>query len=525
MSSIAQKLKENIDCLQIVLTNTTGIYTPAQIEAIKKWHGWGFCKAILYGDNRNEGWETASVEDKKLLPALEGLYELLQNELTGKEYKRAIESMKSAVLTSFYTPKVIPRMFYEVLSKYTAVESMYEPSAGCGVFVTEAVGRLSLNDGVTCYEKDILTGKVLQAIVSDMSNIYVWVKGFEESGQGTGDIDLICSNIPFGAIPVYDTSLPKEVTTKIHNYFFAKGLEKLREGGILAYLVTSAFLDTVTNSAARKYLFERADFISLTVMPDNLMKETGNTEAPSHFLVVRKNSKKTEMSEEEKLLCVSENMNAAGVMVSCNKYIYAHMQDIRIGEGKIGKNQYGKPSWELWWDKPIDEIAEPFRQILERDFRQRYQLPEPKEGRVENGQIVDGPIYIDLMTGKKINETTDEMPPWEELPKHIQIPEGKMIWEDEIVDIPAEFDEDDENVPPTYTDEEAEHWHREWEKEHPNANDEHLSVGEETIVYNPANEQSVHEEPVKKLSKREQQIIDSYIEVRDAFVALEQEKI
>ncbi|MFY0104320.1 N-6 DNA methylase, partial [Acinetobacter baumannii] len=81
-----------------------------------------------------------------------------------------------------------------------------------------------------------------------------------------------------------------------HNYFFAKGTDKLKEGGLLAFITTDAFLNTPSNKEAREYLFNRADFVSVTVMPDNLMKDTGNTEAPSHLLIVQKNTNKTKLS-------------------------------------------------------------------------------------------------------------------------------------------------------------------------------------------------------------------------------------
>src|SRR6185312_7538687 len=89
---------------------------------------------------------------------------------------------------------------------------------------------------------------------------------------------------------------------KIHNYFFAKGLDKIADGGLLAYITTDAFLNSPSNQTAREYLFDKSDFISLTVMPDNLMKDTGNTEAPNHLLIVQKNQNKQALKIEEKYL-------------------------------------------------------------------------------------------------------------------------------------------------------------------------------------------------------------------------------
>src|SRR5690606_16357460 len=99
----------------------------------------------------------------------------------------------------------------------------------------------------------------------------------------------VASNIPFGNFSVYDPAFTdKQLSGKIHNYFFAKGLDKLTDGGLMAYITTDAFLNSPSNKTAREYLFQRADFISLSVLPDNLMLDTGNTQAPSHLLVVQK---------------------------------------------------------------------------------------------------------------------------------------------------------------------------------------------------------------------------------------------
>jgi len=114
---------------------------------------------------------------------------------------------------------------------------------------------------------------------------------------------VIVSNIPFGNFPVFDEAYANEALTgKIHNYFFAKGPDKIKDGGLLAYITTDGFLNGPSNQKAREYLFTHANFISLNVLPDNLMKETGNTEAPSHLLIAQKNINKQTLSADEELL-------------------------------------------------------------------------------------------------------------------------------------------------------------------------------------------------------------------------------
>jgi hypothetical protein len=218
-------------------------------------------------------------------------------------------------------------------------------------------------------------------------------KGFEESDKSEdGQYDLVATNPPYGSFPIFDPTIKdKNLTGKVHNYFFAKGISKLRDAGILAYLVTNAFLDTPTNRTARRYVFSNCDFISLTVMPDNLMKESANTEAPSHFLVVRRRYGKTEadMSEEEQLLCESSVIPYIDITgdstkqhpIACNHYVeHCRLENIEIaiGKRKIGKNQYGKPAVETWWDGTIDEIKDSFSAILRRDFNKRLGLSSTK---------------------------------------------------------------------------------------------------------------------------------------------------
>lgn len=485
--NVQTKLKQNIEAIRICLENSNKKLSSQQIEQVSKFSGWGMCKAVLYDQ---AFWENASIEDKKLRPLIDELHKLLQEELTGRDYKKVVESMKNAVLTSFFTPAVIPATFYEVLNKYMAVESMCEPSAGMGVFIKEAIGKLSLYNKIIAYDKELITGKLLSAILQyDGYNSHVRIKGFEESGiEDNDEYELVVSNIPFGAIPVYAPEFDKSVTTKIHNYFFAKGLTKLREGGILAYVVTSAFLDTVTNRSAREYLFNRADFISLTVFPDNLFKESGGTEAASHFLVVRKNSSKTELSAEEQLLCVSENVTREGqngipsVVVSMNKYLQQNEWISCIGMRKLGTNQYGKPTVETTWGTPIEQIEEPFRAILQRDFAKRYST---------DTQSIN----------HESDNVSDEILPWEELQDHIVLPK------DDIADIADDYEE--EGLPI----EQLQHVAEELDR-----------IGKEAGIMPEDWETGKIEqtEPVKKeLSKRDKSVLEEYYKIKKAYTNLQ----
>lgn len=255
-------------------------------------------KAILFPNAPKREWIkfNASKADLALYDDVIQLHNLLQQHLTEKEYKETIDSLRNSILTAFYTPDIIPKvLFAELKSQGIEPKSLYEPSSGAGVFIAEAVNTFPSLQNITAVEKDILSGRVLTALRSSIPvPVSVQVTGFENtSNDENGKNDLIVSNIPFGNFKVLDEQYTDEnISGKIHNYFFAKGLDKIKEGGLLAYITTDAFTNSPSNKEAREYLFHNSNFISLSVLPDNLMKDTGNTEAPSHLLIVQKQSGK-----------------------------------------------------------------------------------------------------------------------------------------------------------------------------------------------------------------------------------------
>jgi len=392
MRTQKQVIESNIKALEAVFQWHEGVaLKEEQVECLLDWTGWGFTKALLYNPYKDEEWVTVSEGDKQLRPVITQLHDLLQGKLSEKAYKEVVASIKAAVLDSYYTPAVVVDTFMEIVQEYADIKTVYDPAAGGGVFALSAIQNIENLQKVTMYEKDMLTSKVLEAIMSTLpakSRYTVHNKGFEESDKSENEqYDLVATNPPYGSFPVFDMSIAdKNLTGKVHNYFFAKGIQKLRDGGILAYLVTNAFLDTPTNKTARRYVFSNCDFISLTVMPDNLMKESANTEAPSHFLVVRRRFGKTEadMSEEEQLLCesgVQEITDREGkkANVAVNRYIDINNTNIAIGNQIVGKNQYGKPAVETWWVGSIDGIKKYFAAILRRDFDKRLGLSSTRK--------------------------------------------------------------------------------------------------------------------------------------------------
>jgi N12 class adenine-specific DNA methylase len=374
-----QKLKDNIEAIRIALEWQPGqSLLQKQVEALKRYAGFGGLKAVLFPNASKEEWIklNASREDLKLHPQVTELHQLLQKYFNDAEYKQAIDSIKNSILTAYYTPQIVPQTLFTVL-KEQGIEpkNMYEPSSGAGVFVTEGASAFPSIENITAIEKESLSGRVLTALGSSIPvPVSVQVNGFENtSNDENGKYDLVVSNIPFGNFRVFDKGFKDEALTgKIHNYFFAKGLDKLKDGGLLAYITTDAFLNSPSNQTVREYLFNQADFISVNVMPDNLMKDTGNTEAPSHLLIVQKNINKEFPSENEKLLVTtSEQENSFG-KYSINQYISFHPEIILGNQVKPGRDQYGKAHETIWQTGDINLITSTLADTISKGITERF---------------------------------------------------------------------------------------------------------------------------------------------------------
>jgi N12 class adenine-specific DNA methylase len=374
-----QKLRGNIAAIQTALEWQQG-NGPDEggIAALQQYAGFGGIKVILYPNGPLEEWisQGATKEDLKLHPDMMRLHVLLQNHYSNKEYKAIVASLRNSVLTAFYTPAIVPEMLYKSLRDYgIEPRRLYEPSAGSGVFVTQAVKTFESLEHITAVEKDTLSGLVLSALNSSLIvKNTTHISGLEETPAGENSkSDLVVSNIPFGNFSVYDTQYPdKALSGKIHNYFFAKGLDKLADGGLMAYITTDAFLNSPSNKSAREYLFFNADFVSLAVMPDNLMKETGNTEAPNHLLIVQKNPSKQVLSDDETKLLQSVGMENEFGKYFINQYIVNRPELILGNAITPGRNQYGQAHQSVWQNGDITSIAEGLGQIISEDLAENF---------------------------------------------------------------------------------------------------------------------------------------------------------
>lgn len=367
----SQKLSDNLTAIEIALDYQYGMQlTASDIENLRKYSGFGGIKAILYPNDTPESWRElgASKEDLKIHGDIIRLHKLLEERCSEADYKAIILSMRNSVLTAFYTPEIVPKILFEVLKDMSLnPKKIYEPSAGAGVFIHEAVSAFPEAEMITAVEKDRMTGLILAASNSTLAvKNETHICGFEDTPLNeNGSYDLVASNIPFGNFSVDDPEFPgRELSGKIHNYFFAKGLDKLADGGLLAYISTDAFLNSPSNREAREYLFRNSDFISLAVMPDNLMSDTGNTTAPSHLLIVQKNTSKISLSADEKLLLGTFKLVNEYGEYHKNSYLQEHPETIIGNQHGGGTNQYGQAHERIWQDGDIGLIGDKLKELL-----------------------------------------------------------------------------------------------------------------------------------------------------------------
>jgi N12 class adenine-specific DNA methylase len=416
-----QKLRDNIKAIRIALDFRDGVLPqPEDLDALRAYSGFGGLKAVLFPAGDQQEWlsRNASQSDLKLYPSMMELYQLLKDRLDEPEYRKAVQSIRDSILTAYYTPAIVPETLYAVLKEQGIVpKRAYEPSSGAGIFITELIKAFPDTEKVAAVEKDLVTGWVLQALVANSPvAVEVQIKGLEETpASENGQYDLVVSNIPFGNFQVFDPVFTnKEITGKIHNYFFAKGLDKLAEGGIMAFITTDRFLNSPSNQGAREYVFDRADFISVTVLPDNLMKDTGNTEAPSHLLIVQKHTEKEHYSIDEMLLIANMQKQNAFGPYHVSEYINDEAERIIAADTvAAGQNQYGKAHMQARQNGPITDIAprikENIRDGLSAHFN-RKAFAEAQQFRVAEQAAEQKPPLIYLpMPERRAIETTVQL--------------------------------------------------------------------------------------------------------------------
>ena len=376
-----QTMRDNINAIRCAFQSGVEKRAPDPIERVVlgRYSGFGGLKCILNDANELADAAKWCKSDIELFAPTVELRRLIHDySRDDKEFNRYMESLKASTLTAFYTDNRIVDAISDALKDQgVEVKRFLEPSAGQGAFIDSFL-RNDRYPGaeVLAYEKDLLTGKILSAL---HPSILTRIEGFEKIERDfNGYFDVAASNVPFGdfavADPVYATSKEisyRQAAKSLHNYFFLKGLDQVREGGLIVFIASQG----VMNSASpfiRMELVKRADLVAALRLPNNTFSDNAGTDVGSDLIILQKHSTKKALSADEEFFI--QSVVDRGTKVPGNKFFQAFPQNVICTDAKVGTDQYGKPAIVYHHDGGIDGIAEDLRKALDESLHLRLNL-------------------------------------------------------------------------------------------------------------------------------------------------------
>ena len=377
-----QTMRDNIEAIRLALSlgvKGRGAQSAEEREVLRRYAGFGGLKCILNDANELADAAKWSKSDIELFAPTVELRRLIHDySKDDKEFAGYMDSLKASVLTAFYTPMPVVDAISDAL-KNSGIEirSFLEPSAGQGAFIDSFL-RNDKYPGteVLAYEKDLLTGKILSAL---HPSILTRVEGFEKIERDfNGYFDVAASNIPFGdfavADPVYAVSKEiayRQSTKAIHNYFFLKALDQVREGGLVAFIASQGVMNAAS-PFVRMELVKRADLVAALRLPNNTFSDNAGTDTGSDLIILQKHIGKKALSADEEFFI--QSIVDRGTKVPGNKYLMAFPQNVISTTAKIGTDPYGKPAIIYKHEGGVDGIASDLRTALDDSLRLRLNL-------------------------------------------------------------------------------------------------------------------------------------------------------
>ena len=386
-----EKFRNNMAAINLLheLELENRLATPEEQETLSKYVGWGGLSMAF--DENNAAWANEFQE--------------LYASLSPEEYRAAMES----TLTAFYTPPVVIKGMYEAIARLGFSEgSILEPSCGTGNFfglLPDSMAGSKLH-GV---EIDELTGRIAKQLYQKAN---IAVQGFEETKLPDDHFDVVIGNVPFGDFKVNDSRYNAQKFL-IHDYFFAKALDKVRTGGVVAFITSKGTMDKASPEV-RKYIAQRAELLGAIRLPDNTFRANAGTEVTSDILFLQKRDRITDIEPDWIHFDIDENG------ITMNSYFVQHPEMI-LGEMKMESTRFGMDSaCKAYQDIPLSEllhnavqniqgeIPEYVGEIDEISDEQDEVIPADPNVRNFSYTLVNGQIYFrenDRMTPATLSMT------------------------------------------------------------------------------------------------------------------------
>ena len=344
---------------------------------LERYCGFGGLKCILNPARELTDAVHWAKSDLELFAPTVELHRIIrENSRDDMEYKRYTDSLKASVLTAFYTPQAITDTIADVLhDRKVRPRLVLEPSAGMGAFISPVLSNNPLAE-VMAFEKDLLTGKMLGYLYPQQK---IRTEGFEKIEKPfLNHFDLAISNIPFGDIAVFDAEFSRSgsfgrrsAQKAIHDYFLLKGLDAVRDGGIVAFITSQGVLNS-SKVSVRNEMFRQANLVSAVRLPNNLFTENAGTEAGSDLIILQKDLQKKEMTSDERVLTIIQTEHHSGL--TDNAYFAYHPERIIHTEAKRDTDPYGKPAMVYTHNSGVEGIAMDLYKMLLEDLSVRLDL-------------------------------------------------------------------------------------------------------------------------------------------------------
>jgi len=306
-----RQARNNIAAIRLLhdLESENRLATSEEQEMLVKYVGWGGLSAAF--DERNTAWSDE--------------FTMLRNTLSPEEYHAAMES----TLTAFYTPPIVIKAMYEALDNMGFHEgNILEPSCGTGNFfglLPEIMGKSKLH-GV---EIDSLTGRIAKQLYQKAN---IAIQGFEDTKLPDDHFDVVMGNVPFGDFKVSDSRYDKQKFL-IHDYFFAKALDKVRAGGVVAFIASKGTMDK-ENPAVRRYIAQRAELLGAIRLPNNTFKANAGTEVTSDIIFLQKRDRVMDIEPDW------VHLDKDGDGITMNSYFAEHPEMI-LGNMEMESTRFG----------------------------------------------------------------------------------------------------------------------------------------------------------------------------------------
>ena len=373
-----EKFRNNMAAINLLheLEIENRLATPEEQEVLSQYVGWGGLSMAF--DEHNAAW---AEEFKELYASL-----------SPEEYRAAMES----TLTAFYTPPVVIKAMYDALDRLGFSQgNILEPSCGTGNFfglLPESMQNSKLH-GV---EIDSLTGRIAKQLYQKAN---IAIEGFEKTNLPDDHFDVVIGNVPFGEIRVNDSRYNAQKFL-IHDYFFAKALDKVRAGGVVMFITSKGTMDKASPEV-RKYIAQRAELLGAIRLPDNTFKANAGTEVTSDILILQKRDRVIDIEPDWVHLDTDENG------VTMNRYFVEH-PDMVLGEIKMESTRFGtfEPLCKARKDIPLSELLSNAVQRINGEIPEldngvdeisdEQELSVPADPNVRNFSftLVDGRVYF-----------------------------------------------------------------------------------------------------------------------------------